>query len=79
VSNYSYDYYTYLEEIDAEQIHRDAEEYEQGVRDGETDGRDDYRDGKHDTARVYNPDRTPYLDGYDDGYIGGYHSARKGK
>lgn len=77
MSTYSEDYYTSLEEWQEESIHHDAIEYEQGVRDGEVDGTNDYLGGKHDTTRIYNPDRTPYLDGYDDGYIAGFNTARR--
>lgn len=71
------DYAGELAEQDA-QDHFNAEQYAEGARYGEQAGREAFLAGIE-TTRAYNPDRTPFLDGWDDGFCAGYNMARNGR
>lgn len=53
------------------------EEYERGANDGEDAGHQAALDNAG-TIRLYDPERTPYKDGFDDGFVAGYWATVNG-
>lgn len=68
----------YYAELEAEQNERNAQSYEDGLRAGEMDGRNAWHDFIE-PVKVHEPERTPWIDGYDDGFCAGWHLARTGQ
>lgn len=71
----SAEYVEMLAEHDEIQRMMDSMDYEEGMRAGERDGRDAWH-AFTEPVRTHEPDRTPWLDGYDDGFTAGWHLER---